>query len=479
MSNYRDVGEQILSAVGGKDNVSQFTHCVTRLRFILKDRSRIDEARLKSISGVLGTQWAGEQLQVIVGQTVEDIYDEMCGLGGFARREGIDENLDGDLGKKKLTLKDVPGAMLRTLSGCVFPIIPILIPAGLFSLFASILGPNLLNILPADSDLITLFTFVGNAGYYFIPIFMAWSAAKYFNTSVPVALFLAAVLVHPTLVQMVTDGVEFTVYGIPMTPVTYSNQFLPSIISVWLMSYVYAFFRKYLPESLRYAFLPLFTMMVMLPITLCVIGPLGTAFGNVVGSVATWLANVAGPIAIGLIAGLWYFLVALGMDKAITPISMQQFAQYGYDNLFWCSAIFGTYALIGVALASVIRWKGDKRSVAISNAVTLGVGGVSEPTIYTSILPYKVNMAALFIGGFVGGVIGGAFGCKAWTFGTGNILFAAVFAGGDGASLVPGVIACAVSLLVGFAISFIGSKVVKEDAAAGGTESAGQLAENE
>lgn len=463
MSKYSDMGSKILAAVGGKDNVSQFTHCVTRLRFVLKDRSIIDEDALKKINGVLGIRWANEWLQVIVGQVVEEIYDAICQEGGFAKTEAINENLDGDMGKQKLTLKEIPSAMLRTLQGCVFPIIPIIIPAGLFSLFASMLGPNLFNILPADHDLITLFTFVGNAGMYFIPIFMAWSAAKYFKTSVPVALFLGAVLIHPTLLQMVTDGTSFTVYGIPMTLVTYTSQFLPSIVSVWIMSYVYSFFRKYLPESLRYAFLPLLTMLVMLPITLCGVGPLTTLLGNIISAIATWVSNVAGPVAIGLIGGLWYFLVAFGMDKAITPIVMQNFSQFGYDNLFWCSAVFGTYALIGVALASVLRWRGERRAMAVSNAVTIVLGGVSEPTLYASVLPYKVNMAALFLGGFCGGVIGGIFACRAWVIGTGNILFAAVFAGGDGTTFIPGVIACAVSLIVGFTVSFVGTKFVKEN----------------
>ena len=465
MSKYSDMAERILEKVGGKDNVSQLSHCVTRLRFILKDRSKLDEAGLKKVKGVMSIQWVGEQMQLVVGQTVEEIYDALCSLGGFKREAAIDENLDGDLVKQKLTLKQVPGAMLRTLQNCVFPIIPIIIPAGLCSLFASMLGPNLFNILPADHDLITLFTFVGNAGMYFIPIFMAWSAAKYFNTSIPCALFLGAVLVHPTLLQMVTDGTAFTVYGIPMTPVTYTNQFLPSIVSVWIMGYVYSFLRKHMPESLRYAFLPLFTILIMLPITLCAIGPLTTLIGNGISAVATWVANVAGPIAIGLIAGLWYLLVAFGLDKAITPIVMQNFGSLGYDNLFWCSAVFGTYALIGVALASVVRWKGERRSLAVTNAVTIALGGVSEPTLYASVLPYKVNMAALVIGGFVGGLIGGIFGCKAWVIGTGNILFAAVFAGGDASTVVPGVLACAVALVVSFTISFVGYKFVKDDAA--------------
>lgn len=465
MSKYSDVGGKILACVGGKENVNSFTHCVTRLRFILKDKSAYSDDEMKDIAGVLGTQWAGEQLQVIVGQTVEEIYDAMCELGGFERMAGIDENLDAALEKKPFSVKDIPGNMLRALSGCIFPLIPILIPAGLMLLLGSVLGPNLLNILPADHDLIVLFNFVGNAGMYFMPVFAAWSAAKYFKTSAPVAMFLGAVLIHPTLMEMVTDQTPFTVYGIPMTLVTYSSQFLPSIVSVWIMSYVYAFFRKHMPESLRYAFLPLLTMLVMLPVALCAVGPLGSWMGNLIGAFAAWLAEVAGPVAIGFIGGLWYFLVALGMDKAILPIVLQQFAQQGFDNLFWCSAVFGTYALLGVAVASVFTQHGEKRSMAVSNAVTLGVGGVSEPTIYTSLLPNKLNWIALFSGGFVGGVIGGIFSCKAWVLGTGNVLFATVFAGGDGSSLVPGILASAVAFGLAFAISVLGNRIAAKKTA--------------
>lgn len=206
MSNkYQEISDAILNGIGGKDNVSSCTHCVTRLRFIIKDRSLVDEAALKSISGVLGTQWSGDQLQVIVGQIVDEVYDLICAQAGFETHEAIDENLDGNLGTRH-TAKDIPKMALDALSGCIFPIIPIIIPAGIIQLIASILGPNLLNVLPADSDLITLFTFVGNTGFYFIPIFAAWSASTYFKTSTPIAIFLGAVLIHPTLLQLVTDG---------------------------------------------------------------------------------------------------------------------------------------------------------------------------------------------------------------------------------------------------------------------------------
>ena len=123
MSKYSDIGEKVLACVGGKDNVSSFTHCVTRLRFILKDKSAYDEAAMKGIAGVLGTQWAGEQLQVVIGQTVEEVYDAMCELGGFKRMAGIDENLDADLEKKPFSIKDIPGNMLHALSGCIFTVV--------------------------------------------------------------------------------------------------------------------------------------------------------------------------------------------------------------------------------------------------------------------------------------------------------------------------------------------------------------------
>lgn len=148
-------------------------------------------------------------------------------------------------------------------------------------------------------------------------------------------------------------------------------------------------------------------------------------------------------------------MVGLGMDKALVPVVAGNFATYGYDSLFWLSAIYATYALMGVGVAYIIRCKKEDRSVAVSNAVTLVVGGISEPTIFTSIWRYKKAMASLFVGGFAGAAIASLFHTKAYTIGTGNVLFFTVCAGGDGKSLVPAIICSVIAFGISFTMSMI------------------------
>ncbi len=455
--DYSMMSSEIIKGIGGKDNVSFFTHCVTRLRFNLKDKALVNIDEIEKISGVIGCQWVGDQLQVIIGQEVEDVYETICELEGFKREDIVKEDIEPDSQKRErfsfnyLFNKIIIG----TISECVFPIYPIFVGAGIIKMFVTILGPNLLNIFPAESNVLTLLNFVGDAGFYYFPIFVAWTAAKKFNTSIPIALFLSAVLVHPTLVKMVADGTKFTVFGIPMTLVNYPNQLLPSILMVWVLSYVYKYIDKICPKSLKTAVVPACTVIIMLPITLCILGPIGSYCGTLIAIVAKWLVSTVGPLAVGLIGGLWYVLVGLGMDKALIPIILNQFATQGYDDLFWLSAIVATYALIGVALAFAIRSKKEERAMNTSNALTLILGGVSEPTIFGCIFRFKKAMIWLFTGGFIGGIIASILQAKAYTIGTGNILFFTVCAGGDGSSLVPGIIACAAAFSVSFILSLL------------------------
>lgn len=451
---YEELCYQILNFVGSKENIINALHCETRLRMTLKDRGLVDLKQINDLDGVLGCQFVGEQFQIIIGQHVGDVYKEFCKIAELNEEKAIEENLDLNTNKRSIKYW-FNKIVIDVISGCVMPLLPIFVSAGIIKMLVTILGPNLLNVFSVDSDVITLLTFVGDAGFYFLPIFAAWSAAKKFNTNIPIAMFLAAVLIHPTLVEIVTNGTSFTVYGIPMTLVSYASQFLPTILMVWILSYVYKYLNQYCPNSIKMAVVPTCTILIMLPITLCVLGPIGTYCGVLISNFAVWLSSTVGPLAVGLIGGLWYFLVGLGMDKALIPVVTTQFATYGYDNLFWLSAIMATYALIGVSLAYVIRSKKEDKSVSVSNAVTLIVGGISEPSIFGCIWKYKKAMAYLFAGGFIGGAIASILQVKAYTIGTGNILFFTVCAGGDGSSLVPGIIACTVAFLVSFILGIV------------------------
>lgn len=463
MKKYEDLCNQILMFVGGKENIITVMHCETRLRLTLKDRGLVDQDAIKKIKEVLGCQFVGEQFQIIIGQYVHDVYEKFIFVTDISKG---DVTIESNYSVNKRSIRYwFDKIVIDMISGSIMPILPIIVSAGIVKMIVTILGPNLLQVFPENSDVITLLTFVGDAGFYFLPIFIAWSAAKKMNTSIPIALFLGAILVHPTLIMLVNEQSSFHVFGIPMTLVSYSSQMLPSILMVWILSYVYKFLNQVCPNSVKMAVVPTCTVLIMLPIVLCVLGPIGTYCGLVISNAAVWLSSTVGPLAIGLIGGLWYFLVGLGMDKALVPVVANSFATYGYDSLFWLSAIMATYSLIGVSLAYIIRSSKEEKSASVSNAITLALGGISEPTIFGCVWKFKKAMIYLFTGGFVGGVIAGILQVKAYTIGTGNILFFTVCAGGDGSSLVPAIISGAVALLVSFILGIVfgfGNEVKKD-----------------
>ena len=449
MAKYEQLCKEILMQIGGKENISFVTHCMTRLRMNVKDQGKINQEKLKKVNGVLGCQFSGGQFQGIIGQHVDEVYNEFAEMTGLQVQNKIDEKLDDT--KEKFSWKELPNKLIDAVSGCVTPILPIITVTGIIKLIAALLGASMLNLLPADSDFMILMTFVGNAGFYFFPIFVAWSASKKFNTSTPIALFLGAILIHPTLIEMVTNGTAFNVYGIPMTLVNYSSQFLPSILIVWVMSYIYKFFEKISPKSLKIILVPTCTMLVMLPLALCIVGPLANLAGQGLAAFFTGLYSLAGPLAIGLIGASWYFLVATGMHQALIALATTMIANMGADNIILVGSKSGTYALMGLAVAYLIRCKKENKAVASANAVTLLLGGISEPTIFSMLLRYKKTMIAQLIAGFVGGVFCGFFQVSVYFFGATNVLTGLAF----GKDVVLGMLACSISFILALVIGLI------------------------
>lgn len=449
MAKYEQLCQDILVHVGGKENISFVTHCMTRLRMNLKDQGKVNQEKIKKVKGVLGCQFSGGQFQVIIGQHVDEVYNDFIEITGLQAQNKIDEQLDST--KEKFSWKDLPNKLIDAVSGCVTPILPIITATGIIKLIAALLGESMLNILPATSDFMVLLTFVGNAGFYFFPVFVAWAASKKFNTSTPLALFLGSILIHPTLIEMVANGTQFSVYGIPMTLVNYSSQFLPSILIVWVMSYLHKFFDKVSPKSLKIILVPTCTILVMLPLALCIVGPLANLLGQGLAAFFTSLYSLAGPLAIGLIGASWYFLVATGMHQALIALATTMIANMGADSIILVGSKSGSYALMGLAVAYLIRCRKENKAMASANAVTLLVGGISEPTIFSMLLRHKTAMLIQIIAGFVGGVINGIFHVSIYFFGATNILTGLAF----GKDLVLGMIGCSVSFIVALVLGIV------------------------
>ena len=350
--NNSQIAAEVLQAVGGKDNISAVAHCMTRLRFNLKDESIPNDDAVKALKGVMGVAHSGGQYQVIIGTNVDKVYQALCSACGIAPTAGIDENLDKP--KEPLTPKKIGSNIMAYLSGSLTPIIPVVLAAAIFKSIVAVFGPDMLGILQPETDLYTLFTFVGDAGYYFFPLLIGYTAAKNLGASPVLGIFMGGIMLHPTFVAMATEGTAFTVYGIPCSVQNYSCTILPILLTVWVMSYVERCFKKYIPDTLKIMLGPALTTAVMLPIALCVCGPIGGFLGSYICQAVIWFGNHFGFIGAAIIGALWEFLVMTGMHHVLIAQMIQLMATNGYDPVVSLGAVSASMAVTGMCLGMAL-----------------------------------------------------------------------------------------------------------------------------
>lgn len=441
----KQLANDIIELVGGRDNIKSVTHCMTRLRFTLIDSNQASEESIKRLTGVVGVVTKGGQFQVIIGPDVAQVYNELNINSKASETKSTKP-------KEKMTFKSVFNAVLSALSASMTPLIPILLCAGFSKTIVAVFGPDLLGWLTETSSTYILFNFVGDAGFYFLPVFAAYTAAKHFETSEVIALLLGAIMIHPTLIQMATDGTAFSVYGIPTTALNYTSTVIPSIMAVYVMSHVENFFKKYTPKTLMVFGIPFGTLLVMLPLTLSILAPMGSFIGTYVGAGLIALYDIAGPLAVGILAGVFGLLVMTGMHPVLFAFLFVTFPTMGYDAFIIPAMILGAWAGAGVTLACIVKFKDkDKKALTVGYFLTWLLGGVGEPMLYGLNVPYRTPMYAGIISGFFAGVIGGFMGLKAYILGTSNGIYGlAAFFGGPSSNLTVLAITVTLSVIIGF-----------------------------
>lgn len=454
-TDWNKLAEQVVELVGGKDNITNVLHCVTRLRFNLRDYGAADQEAIKKVPGVLSVVDAGTQLQVVIGPDVNKAYDAVLALTGLTGGGSVDAD-DVPAEKVPLTPKGILMAALDGLSGTMATVIPALVACAFFKMLTALLGPEFLGVITTESNLYTLLTFVGDAGFYFFPIYVAYGAAKKFGTSPILALLMGAIFIHPTFVGMATEGTPFTVFGIPCNVQNYANSILPALLSVWMMSYIEKFFNKIFPSSVRGLFAPTLTIMVMLPIALCVLGPAGSFLGNYVVAGIYALQNFAGPLGMAIIAGFYSLLVMTGMHMVFIVSLFQVFAEQGFDAFGGPAVYFCSFASMGVGIGAFLRIKNkQQKALAAEFAVTQIVAGTSEPTLYGICARYKKPFIGMIGGGFIAGLVGGILGVVNTTLIPSSNVFAILgFAGGTPQNFALGV-GCCILALVAAVLTFL------------------------
>ena len=443
INKYEAIAPQILELVGGKDNIRSFAHCMTRLRFNVKDKGLVDADKIGKLPGCMGTQWAGDQLQVIIGQAVDKAYDAICAAGGLQKEAAVAEDLDSDK-KKKFSLTTV----CEAISGCIVPLIPLFMASGLIKVV--LVMANLIGILPADSSTYTVLGYAADAALYFMPILIGYTAAKKFGADPSLAMGLCALLVYPNLMTALGGETPVTIFGLPVYNATYTNMMFPSIMVVFVMSYVERFFKKYIPDALKIMLVPTLTTAVMLPVALCVCGPIGGFLGNYICAAVIWLGNHFGFLGAAVIGALWEFLVMTGMHHVLIAQMIQLFAANGYDPVVSLGAVSASMAVTGMCLgmAFALRDK-EERALSLSYTVAAIIGGVTEPGLYGIGMKYKKPFIGMAIGGAVGGLYAGLVGVKAYiSVPVANFLALTAYTGGSAANIINGVISGVIAIVV-------------------------------
>lgn len=451
-TNYKKTAESIVKLSGGKTNIDHALHCATRVRMNIKQFEFVNIEEIKKISGVLGVMKVGDQLQVIIGAEVNQVFNEVSLL--LKEENNSDNQPNAELKQnnksKKITIKSIGLGMLDGLSGAMGPVIPAIVACAFFKMFTAILGPDLLNVLPLESNLTTLLTFVGDAGFYFFPVLVGYTAAKKFGVTPVLGILLGAILIHPTFTQMVSENIPFDVFGLPVYMTNYSGTIIPVILSVWVMSYVEKFFNKYVHSSIRSVFAPAFTIIVMLPLAFCLLGPAGAFLGNYVVNGLLGLQNYIGFLGVAVIAALYPILVMTGMHMVLITALFQVFATQGWDGFAAPALCYASFSVMGVGIGAFFRLKEkSQKSLAASYAITAIVAGTSEPTIYGLCTRYKRPFIGLMAGGFAGGLYGGAMKVVSATLVPSSSVTALLaFVGNSTSNVINGVIASLVALLV-------------------------------
>lgn len=407
---------EIIEAVGGKENIAAATHCMTRLRLNLKDEGKSSDDTIMKVSGVIKVVHAGGQVQVVIGQGVDRVYDEVCKIGGFEAKGAVDENLDAP--KQKLTPKVVLNNIMGALSGSITPVLPVFIVAGIFKMVAVLLGPNNVGLLTEESHLYQLCNLVNSGCFFFLPFFVAYSAANKFKASPVLAMIIPAVMLHSNMLEIVAAGEVFRIYDlIPMKLVNYSQAVVPIVLIVWAMSYVEKWVKKIMPDFIRVLGVPVVTIAISLPLAMCVFGPACYVVMGWVADLIVWLNNTIGILAMVVVGATWTLVIAFGMHVPVMTALLPAWLTIGYDAIVSPASIAAGLAGIGVQLAYALRADGqDNKALGWSCFTTNALANIGEPYIYGIYLRDKKAMLWHMIGGAAGALVMGILGAKIYIF---------------------------------------------------------------
>ena len=440
--NFKETAPKIVSCVGGAENIQTHTHCMTRLRLVLVDKSKADTDAVKAIPGVQGVVDQGGQYQIVIGPSVEQLYNEMLPLmPATGAKAPVKENLDS--GKKPSIWSQVFGY----ISGCILPTLPVLIGSGLISAVLALCTS--FGIMSKEDSTYVLLNALANAAYSYLPVMVAFAAARRLKTNEYVAAFIMLALCSGA----VSGVADLTIFGLPVTTVKYTSNIVPALLMVPVMAQLDKLVLKFSPDAIKSVIRPFLLAMVMFPVTLLVLGPIGTIIGNALANFCVWLTSFGG-LSMAVLSALHPLLVMVGMHTVITPLIVNEITTVG-SSLLFSKALAANLAIAGSALAVGIKaTKAENKQAGLSTGVT-ALLSVTEPAMYGCLVRLKKPLISAIIASALTGIFIGIFDIRAYATASCSFLTLPIFMGGTMTNFYLACAAAVIATVLGFVITWI------------------------
>ena len=440
--NYENLAKQILKNVGGQENVSNLTHCATRLRFNLRDLSKTNTEAIKKIKGVMGVVDKGAQYQVIIGSDVSSVYKEILKLGDFKN-----SNSQND-GEKKGFDK-----IFDIIAGTFTPILPPLTAAGMLKAVLVLL--TTFGLMSKESQTYYILSFMADAIFFLFPVALGYTAAVKFKCNPFMGMLMGGIMIHPNWTALVNAKEAVTLFGLPVKLVSYTSSVIPIILVVWVMSYVENFADKISPKPIKFFSKPLITILVMGPLALIALGPIGSILGEGLANVVTAINNVAPWSIPMIIGGASPLLVLVGMHYAFFPISFNDLALKGSENVLGPGMLVSNIAQGGAVLCVSLKAKNKDLKQLAGSAGLTALLGITEPAMYGVTMKLKKPLIAVCSGGALAGLYIGLMGVVRYSSGLPGLASIAIFIGENPMNIVHALIGCAIAFISAFVLTWI------------------------
>ncbi|MCC0641955.1 MULTISPECIES: beta-glucoside-specific PTS transporter subunit IIABC [unclassified Clostridioides] len=444
--DYKKVAQEILQNVGGKENINEVTHCMTRLRFKVKITSKVNKDKLARTEGVITVVESMGQIQVVIGNKVKKVYDEIVKM--VPQSSEID-NKNGNEEKQ-----GIMNSILSAVAGIFTPTIPAIAGVGMIKGILSVLAMYYMNKNGVDikeTQSYIILNAMADSIFYFMPIILGYTAAKVFNANKIISMVLGATLCYPAFTALMAGEETVRFLGLAVTKATYTSSVIPIIIAIWALSYVEKILEKYIPEVIKIIMVPTLSLVIILPATLFLFGPIGIYIGNVINFVYKYIYELSPALCGAFIGGLWCVLVIFGAHRALLPIGISDVAQTGRQNLL-AFAGAANFSQAGAALGVFFKTKNQGLKTISMSATITALFGITEPAIYGANLRLKKPMVCAVICGAIGGGIMGMGGSYGNAFANQGVLTIPVYAEAGTLGFL--------SYLGGCAIAFFGSAIL-------------------